>query len=177
MSPAEERALKMLNTALEMEEKGRSFYEKAITGCGTSVGTQIFEMLRNDEIIHVERIKQIYTALQGGGDWNEGWKSLNPDHAALTGVFRALAQKHGEDIGTCTDDIKALEVGIEFEEKAVTFYTEQLESASDALEKQFIEKMIVEETDHHQALVDMHFYLTDPESYFIETEKHGLDGA
>ena len=44
-------------------------------------------------------------------------------------------------------------------------------------EKKFLERMIQEERTHHSTLTDMKLYLSDPSSYFIETEKHGLDGA
>ena len=66
-----DRSLQMLAKALEMEQKGYSFYEKAIGQCTNDVGRDVFTKLRDDELIHIDRIKKIYAALEGGGQWEE----------------------------------------------------------------------------------------------------------
>jgi len=68
-------------------------------------------------------------------------------------------------------------VGIDFEMRAITFYQEHLEQATDPLEREFIEQLITEEKSHHTALSDMKLYLSDPAAWFGEQERLGLDGA
>jgi rubrerythrin len=176
MTESNDRALKMLSVALEMERKGYDFYSKAAESCEEAMGRDIFKMLAKDEVVHIDRIEKIYKAVQSGS-WSDEWKELSPGHDPLTAIFREMADKHGGGEAACADDIEALKIGVEFEDKAVTFYSQHLEQAEQDLERQFIEKMIVEERDHHRALADMVAYLTDPESWFTEKEKHGLDGA
>lgn len=174
----DERAKKMLATALQMEEKGKAFYEKAMSSATNTLGKDIFKMLRDDEIIHVGRIKAIYSAVDEGGDWTGQWKKLDVSHeTGLSQMFRDIAHRNGPDVQAAASDIEALDVGIEFESTAVKFYQKNLQAATDPVEKEFIEKMITEEKDHHTALVDMKSYLEDPDSWFMERERGGLDGA
>ena len=37
--------------------------------------------------------------------------------------------------------------------------------------------MVKEERTHYATLSDIKLFLTDPESYYTEIERHGLDGA
>lgn len=168
----------MLTTALQMEQKGQSFYEKAIDQCATTLGKDIFTMLRNDEGVHIERIQTIYTRLQQGEPtWDDAWKTLVTGHDDLTGLFRDMARKHGPEVQSAAEDIKALQIGIDFEAAAVAFYQDHLARATDPIEREFTQHMIREEKDHHAALMDMQHYLNNPEDWFLEQEHGGLDGA
>ncbi len=177
MTPETDRVLEMLSVALSMENKGKSFYEKAIAECKNSLGKDIFTKLRDDELIHVDRIKVIYAEIKGGENWSEAWKALNPDHDELGAMFRAIAVKNGPEVQVDAEDLEALGIGIELEAAAVKFYQEYLAKATDPMEREFAQKMILEEKDHHHALTDMHQYLSNPESWFEEMEHIGLDGA
>jgi rubrerythrin len=170
------RSLKMLSTALEMEEKGRAFYERVVSTCKNSVGREMFKMLLEDEKVHMDRIKKIYESLSGREVWCS-WDDLEAPHGNLTAIFRKMAKEHGSKISVDTDDLEALDVGIDFEARSVEFYEEQLKKATDKLETDFIKEMIVEEKEHYAALEDMKLYLSDPASWFRERERGGLDGG
>lgn len=172
-----DRSLAMLATALEMEEKGKAFYEKAITTCQNQLGVKIFTMLKKDEEIHVQRIQKIYEQLNTQHTWSEEWKSFGEGHADLGKVFRDLAATQGSNIQAGTGDLEALDVGITFEFKSVHFYEDQLKAATDETEKEFIKRMIVEETSHHTALSEMKAFLADPAAWFREQERTGFDGG
>jgi rubrerythrin len=173
---ANEAALSMLKTALEMEEKGYQFYEKAIAGCVNELGRKMFTMLRDDEIVHVERIKNIYGRLMGG-EWSDEWKNVPTPSRDLGQVFRELAKKHAATVSECGGDLDAIRVGLVFEHKAVVFYREHLAQAQNPIERAFVKQMVAEEEIHHALLADMELYLTDTEGWFREREKGGLDGA
>lgn len=177
MSNPSERSLSMLGTALDMEEKGKAFYDKAMKQCTNDLGQEIFRKLKADEDVHVSRIKEIYDTLTKGGAWSESWKSHTMEHDDLKVFFRTLARKHGSSIKSETSDIEALEIGIDFESRAVTFYQSALKEAEDDLEEAFILHMIKEEKSHHAALADMKIYLENPEAWFQENERSLLDGA
>ncbi len=171
------RALAMLSTALEMEEKGKAFYEKAITTCKNQLGVKIFTMLKKDEDIHVQRIMKIYEQLNTQHTWSEEWKSFGEGHADLGKVFRDLAAAQGHNIQAGTGDLEALDVGITFEFNSVRFYEDQLKAATEEVEKGFIKRMIEEETGHHTALSEMKAFLADPAAWFREQERTGFDGG
>ncbi|MEA3471314.1 MAG: ferritin family protein [Thermodesulfobacteriota bacterium] len=170
------RSLKMLSKALEMEEKGRAFYERVVSTCTNSVGREMFKILLEDEKVHMDRIKKIYEALSGREIWRT-WDDLEVKHGDLAAIFRKMAKEHGSKINVGTDDLEALDIGIDFEARSVEFYEEQLKKATDNLEKAFIKEMISEEKSHYVALQDMKLYLSDPASWFREKEHGGLDGG
>jgi rubrerythrin len=171
-----DRALKMLSTALEMEEKGRAFYERVVSTCTNSVGREMFKVLLEDEKVHMGRIKKIYESLCGGEDWCT-WDGSELPHGNLTAIFKKMAKEHGSKINVETGDLEALDIGIDFEARSVEFYEEQLKKATDKLETDFIKEMISEEKSHYAALEDMKLYLSDPASWFREREHGGLDGG
>ncbi|MBN1573377.1 MAG: ferritin family protein [Deltaproteobacteria bacterium] len=177
MTDEKEVSLKMLSTALEMEKKGISFYEQALSKCRNEVGREIYTMLRDDERVHIDRIMKIYSSLEAGSDWIEEWKGQKLSHGDLGGLFVDLTKRHGKDFTADADDIQALDVGVDFELTAVDFYLKHLERAEDPKEREFLELMVKEERSHFKILDDMRFYLTDPEAWFMEMEKSGLDGA
>ena len=172
-----ERAMKMLSTALEMEERGRSFYQRAVSSCKNDMGKEIFQTLMEDEDVHVDRIRSIYETLSGEQAWSGEWKKLKIRHADLGDLFRNIAKKHGPKIIADTSDLEALDTGIDFEMRSVEFYQKQLTTATAPLEQEFIRKMVTEERGHHDALTDMKFYLSDPAGWFREKERGGLDGG
>lgn len=176
MTTTNDRSIEMLKAALDMEEKGKIFYEKAIKECKSQVGIEIFETLRKDEIVHTERIKAIYTELKGSGKWDDKWASVGHAKDGLQGFFKDLAKRNGKSVRADANDIKALDIGIDFERRAVTFYEDQLKKSSDPVEKRFIDKMIGEEKGHHKVLEDTKLYLVDPSAWFVEQERQGFDG-
>lgn len=176
MTSTNERVRAMLATALEMEEQGRAFYERTIQACSNDLGREIFAMLMKDEIVHVDRIKAIAASV-GDGVWTDLWRKAGEGHDLLVPFFRELARKAGPRIRAETRDLEALEVGIDFEQRSVQFYREQLAQASDPLERAFLERMVAEEQSHFDVLTDMQYYLSNPAAYLAEQERSGLDGA
>jgi rubrerythrin len=177
MTGKKDTAMKMLGAALEMEARGREFYEQAIGKCGNRLGRDIFAKLRDDEIVHQDRIRAIYRSLEGGTPWSEDWKKMKAGAAGLGSLFRDLAKKEGKNIRADTGDIEALEVGITLESRSVEFYQDHLEAAGDPLEREFTAQMVAEEKSHFDLLVDMKYYFSDPAGWFEEKEKIHVDGA
>jgi rubrerythrin len=173
---ANDRALKMLATALEMENKGKRFYDQAIAKCKSKAGAEIFQKLAKDELVHIGRIKRIYDAVKAGASLEAEMRALDADEEKLTDFFRALATRHGPKIERHASDLDALDVGLDFEAKAVTFYEGALKQAEDDLERRFLQRMVLEEKDHYAALSDMKLYLTNPAAWFQEHESPVLDG-
>ncbi|NVM22609.1 MAG: ferritin family protein [Desulfobacterales bacterium] len=177
MEKGHERSLRMLSTALEMEMEGKVFYEKAVASCRNQLGREMFRILMKDELIHMDRILKIYESLRAGEAWSDEWKSTKPGRKEISVLFKEMAAAHGTKINATTGDLEALDAGIDLESRAVAFYQENLSKATDSVEQEFIERMIMEEKSHHAALSDMKLYLSDPAAWFVEQEHTVLDGA
>ncbi|MFO7727990.1 MAG: ferritin family protein [Desulfonatronovibrio sp.] len=161
--------------AIEMEEKGRKFYEQALADCSEGPGREVFTMLRDDEVMHIERIREIEKALDKG-DGVEAACTLDEEQQDPRGIFREIAAR-AEVHKACPSTVKALETGKEFELALVAFYEDALEKARSDLEKKFLKHMVAEEKGHFVLLEDLNFYYQDPEGWAMEQDKAGLDGA
>ena len=166
---------KWVCTALEMEEKGMSLYQKVADECTTKVGQEVFSMLRDDEVKHIEKIKDIERALDQEAGLEQACTLQESDRDPGK-IFRELAGKV-EAEKPCASTVKALSAGIDFELALVRFYEDALEKASEDLERQFLKRMVNEEKAHFILLSDMQDYYQDPEGWYMQQERAGLDGA
>jgi rubrerythrin len=177
MISKDDRTMRMCATALEMEERGKVFYQKAERTCQNNPGKETFRMLKEQEIVHISRIKKIYASLEKGLGFPEDWTELKIEHKDLVAFFKDLAKKHNSGMKGEASDLEAVETGIDLEQSAIKFYEDHLKKATDPKERRFIDRMILEEKGHYTTLNDMKFYLTDPAAWFQEKEHGGLDGA
>ena len=171
-----EAAISLLNSALQMEEKGKKYYDQAKVTCQNELGREIFGMLSDFELQHMDRIREIHDSLKKGEGWTEKALASTPP-TAMTEVFRKMAKEKKDHIKAGTGDVEALGVGIEFESASVKFYQDWAQTASDAVEKKFLEMMVIEERDHLSLLSDMKLYYTDPESWYLQKDRASMDGA
>jgi len=173
--PNTKGSMELLRTALEMEKKGKAFYDKAGATCKNELGREIFTMLAKDELVHLERIKKIYETLEAQEKWTDEWMKIREAHAPINTLFKDLALRHKTTSKADASDLEALDVGIDLETKSVAFYENQLKQATDVMEKKFAEKMIGEEKSHRAVLIDTKSYLENPAAYFVEMERPDFD--
>jgi bacterioferritin (cytochrome b1) len=177
MSEKQPEILAMLCAALELETKEKEFYEKAIKDCPEESGKEVFRILLADEEEHARGIRQIYDSLRSGRPWPEACGLLQRPGKDIRETIREIAKRHGAQIAKGTNLQDALQIGLDMERASVKFYEDLLEKASAPEEKDFLKKMTEEEKAHRLLLLDMQFYYSDPEGYFMEKEHRGLDGA
>ena len=171
------KSLDMLKTTLELEEKGKEFYEKAVASCSGVLARDMFDALIKEEDVHIERIKKIYTSLIDNQKWTEEWRSVGAVREDLGRLFRKIASRQGKNIQVATEELEAMDVGIDLEERSVKYYKDHLSRTKDPMEKSFLERMVDEEKDHLTLLKDMKFFHSNPTAWFTEHEHHSLDGA
>ncbi len=166
----------LLGVAINMEIKAKEFYDRFAASCVSGDCKKIFTMLAADEAEHKIQLQKIHDSLASGDDWCE-WKDHDHSHQALVDLVNGLSKEFDAKAANTAGDIEALGVGIELEGEGVKFYDQRLKDTDDPVEKEFLEKIIVEERGHYRALVDMKRYLRGPGAWCEEKEKGGLDGA
>jgi rubrerythrin len=169
-------ALDMLETALKMEEKGQAFYGEALKVCQSPQVLEIFSVLLEDEKVHMSRIRQIYASLTTSTGWPQDWEKL-PPRKELEALFRDLAAKTRNELNKNISDLTAIGIALEFEQASILFYQDHRARTTHPTEAAFLDQMVLEEKAHWRALEDTRYLLTDPEGWFMEKERAGLDGA
>jgi rubrerythrin len=175
MSEGHENVLDMLCSALEMANQGKTLYEKALAACENTLSSEIFNILRDQEINHEILIREIYESLKTGKEFSEAWASCTIGHGSRTPIFDRLAEKY-PPANVCVSETEALDIAVAFESACVDFYHQQLNRATNPLERQFVEAMLREERGHHRLLSDMQLYFIDPQGWFLLKERPSLDG-
>jgi rubrerythrin len=177
MSEKQPEILAMLCAALELEAREKEFYEKAIRECPDESGKEVFRMLLADEEEHAKGIREIHDALNSGKSWPESCGLLKRPGKDIRETIREIAKTHGAETARGKELPDALQIGLDVEKASIKFYEDLLEKASAPAERDFLKKMTEEEKAHRLLLLDMQFYYSDPEGYFMEKEHRGLDGA
>ncbi len=167
----------MLCSALEMEAKEKEFYKRARQDCPNEMGKEIFQMLAGEETEHEKGLNEIYQALQTGQSWPVSCSLMEKKELDPKFMLKKMADRYGADIRKGVGLPEALQIGIDMEQESVKFYENQLQGNNNPDAKNFLEKMVQEEKGHYLLLLDMQYYYSDPEGYFMEKEHRGLDGA
>lgn len=177
MEPAETALVNLLCKALELKEKKEKLYQEAMASCEDAVGRETFRILYEAEQEHEKALSRINEELQAGKDWTAACR-FEPSEQNL---FQRLAQKIFLDKDklpeACTDEIKALDAGIQLEEACIRLFEEEMQHLTDPSQKQFLGRLSAEEREHRRLLQDLRFYYTDPQGWFMEKSRARLDGA
>lgn len=169
--------LEIMCAALEIKEKMKSFYSDAAGKCSDRVGTETFQMLRDMEQKHLDRLQQIYADLTRGGSDLDACRFYDIDAPDRAEVMRKLKQKRKTLPEACMDDVAAIEGGMELENKGIDLFLARLKEASGPAVREFLNHMIAEERSHYILLADLKFYYVDTEHWLMEKSRSGLDGA
>jgi rubrerythrin len=146
MSNIRDAHVEALQVALDTEKKGYTFYKVAAKSSKDPKGQEVFEHLACDEIEHMGVIATIFESLTN----NEPWMTYE-EAVAKYGetpkekiIFPDVPVEAQEDF----DDLRALEEALDFEKKAVEFYTKQAKEIDEEKAKAFYQSLIEIEESH-----------------------------
>jgi rubrerythrin len=165
-----------LEIALKMEKEGCEFYLKAGQKSQNQLGQKLFQSLADAELEHMEKIKKIHAALIGAARWPEGETTFVKGKFPGT-VFAEALKNLGRLVKATSDDLEALRMGMDLENKSLLFYLDRSGQAASSGERQFYKALVAEERGHYLLLSDSYEFLTDPQGYLVRKEHHGLDAG
>ncbi len=177
MDTNQDPMLTIFCTAIEMKEKKKALYEGAMKTCPDQVGIETFRMLKDAEEDHARSLQAAYEELKKGSVPADACRFVPFDGEDKKSLLRRIAREHGRMPRACLDDVAAIETGLSLENASISFLDKQARSAEDKGVRELLERLIGEERQHCIVLADLKFYYTDPEGWFIEKGKAGLDGA
>jgi rubrerythrin len=172
----EKERLNALEIALNNEIREREFYLKNAERTKNEVGKRMFLHIADEELKHYERLNQLHSKWEK----NEMWPETVPLKVRNTIVKDVLKNAIGElerKPEKEDDDLKAVRIAIDFEEKGSLHYAKLRDEVSDPKEKDFFDLLARIEHEHFLSLKDTEEYLTNPASWYTKTEHPILDGA
>lgn len=154
--------LSAIEFAIDNEVREREFYLKNARAATNLVIRATFEALADEELEHIERLKELHLALARGGSWPED-VSLTIRSSRLRAVLADSAKRHKEIFGDVTAILEAIQKSIESEAKSAKFYLRLRDSVESPLEREFFGRLAEVEMDHCRALKNTEQFLNDPE--------------
>jgi len=143
MNEQHKEMLDAVMRALEIEKETFDFYTTAEQKTFNPAGKRIFRWLAKSEEIHYLKMTELYSSLQDGGRW------------VFYGGTTIDLEPEGDDELTVkfdTDDRKALEIALEIEKKALSYFEELEQKSADPEGKAMFRTLILEEKEHSRVI-------------------------
>jgi len=172
----EKENLNALEVALKNEMGEREFYLKNAKRTKNPIGKAMFNQIADEELEHYERLKEVHERWERNEKWPET-VPLKVKDTIVKNILKDSVKSVDMMPEKDDDDLKAIQTAIDFEAKGVSHYAKLRDNVSDPKEKEFFNLLSRIEHEHYLSLKDTEEYLTDPSSWYVKAEHHGLDGA
>ena len=170
-----DKTLEALRTAVQMEQDGKVFYEKACLLSGDELGRKLLHSLSLEEDFHRQRFEKIYRAIGDAKSWPEA-ETLADRSEHLTTLFAEASETVGAATTPVVNELDAVTTAMSMENRSYDFYRERAGKARHEAERRFYESVAAEERVHHTLLLDYYEFLKDPAQWFTLKEHPSLDG-
>jgi rubrerythrin len=131
----ENKLVDILKRAILLEHRGKALYESASAESAGDAVKELFSMLADEENTHIDVLTKQLKAVAGGGSFDPDL-TLPSDEPAKNSV---LSEDIVKEISGAGYEAAVISAALEFEKKAVDFYSKQAEVAqSDPEKKLFI---------------------------------------
>ena len=147
---------KAIQTAIQMEKDGYSFYKKAASQTSSDMGRSIFEGIADDELIHLDIFQKMLEDKIEKSEWDNLVNS-SQKYADLPIFPKDL--KSVEGANPETNELDALNIAMDGEKKAVDYYTKIKEGLADEAVIDLIDKIIEQEKNHYMIFEEEFNYL------------------
>jgi len=176
METEQDKTMKALKIAIQMEVDGKEYYLKASQKSSNELGKRLLASLAAEEDTHRQKFKEIYDAIRNTKTWPE--TNFQPDGGkSLRTIFARATAEMGSNIKTLATELDAIQTAMDMENRSYDFYRSQGENATHAAERDFYETLATEEREHHLILLDYYEYLKDPAGWFVSKEHPSLNGG
>lgn len=158
-----------IKTAIQMEKDGHSFYEKAAAETSSDMGRTIFKSLAADELLHLEVFKKLFDEKIGKQEWYNLVSTSNK-YVDIPVFPRDLKKVAGTNPDT--NEIDALRIAMDSEQRAIDFYTKIRDKSTDEELIKIIDEIIIQEKSHYTVL-EGEFHHINSTGYWFELDYLG----
>ncbi|MFH1382820.1 MAG: ferritin family protein [Chloroflexota bacterium] len=176
MANEQERTLAALQTAVQMEIRGKQYYRKASQTSSNKWGKKLLQTLAGEEDRHRRRFEEIYEALRVKNTWPNLTSPLKSSRQ-VKDLFARINRETDSSHRPPAAELSHVEKAMAMENETFDFYKGEGAKAASAVEKDFYESIAAEEKEHYLALLDYYEYLKNPAAWFVRSEHPALDGG
>jgi rubrerythrin len=158
-----------IKTAIQMEKDGYSFYQKAAAQTSSDMGKTVFKSLAADELLHLEVFEKLFNEKVGKTEWHD---LVNTSKKYVDIPIFPKDLKKIEGANPDINEIDALHIAMDSEQKAIEYYTEIREKSSDDEVNKIIDEIINQEKNHYNIL-EGEFHHINSTGYWFELDYLG----
>ena len=151
-------ALTALQMAIQTEIDGYSFYSRFAAQTEDPDARAMFERLAQDEVMHLELLRNAQAMLEGSGEWTKYLDAPSPPSEGAPIFSRKRVE---ENVVAYTSDLSALRVAYLIEKDAADFYRRAAQETDDANGKRMYLDLARMEEGHLALLQGEYEYLRD----------------
>jgi rubrerythrin len=175
MEAEQDKTLRALQVAIQMEIDGKEFYLEASRDSGNELGKKLLESLAGEEDVHRLTFEEIYRALKEKKGWPE--TDFKPDGGKSLRTIFATVIEAGLEVKPQATELDAVKTAMAMENKTYDYYKDQGQTATYDGERDFYQALMAQEREHYLVLLDYYEYLKDPAAWFVQKEHPSLDGG
>jgi rubrerythrin len=161
----------VINAAIRLEEDGLKFYREIAAKTKNLLTKKMFESLADDELKHIEWIKNLAPDISRSAEFNE--KTFK----RLKSIFSDLPKSIKEEAVATKDDIKAIDIAYSMEIKSKLEYQRFADESDDKEIKNLFIILADIERFHAELLSNSKEYLNHPGDWFMQEEGWMFDGG
>lgn len=158
-----------IKTAIQMEKDGYSFYKKAAAQTSSDMGRSIFKSLAADELLHLEIFEKLFDEKVGKDEW---YNLVNTSSKYVDIPIFPTDLKKIEGVNPDTNEIDALRIAMDSEQKAIDYYLKIRENTSDNEIIKIIDEIINQEKNHYKIL-EGEFHHINSTGYWFDLDYLG----
>lgn len=155
-----------LCSALDFEQRGYDFYLATARKSENPLTKEVFSGLAGQELIHMERIQEVYNNLDFTG------VAPSPQTGNMERFIHSVFDKFAkQDRDTWSiDNTEAYDFAKDLERRSIAMYDKLAGESDDPVRKGFFEALRAEEVQHLTAIENVYFYLTRTGDWFATQE-------
>jgi len=143
--------LDIIKNAMLLEKQGETFYMATAAATKLVEVKEMFETFAREEVEHFNTLQKMFENIKATG--NVAATTKLPEQAET--VDKVLTDKIREKVKASDYEAAAIAAAMNFEEKAVKYYAEQAEKATDENEKKLFTELSNWEKTHLHFLADL----------------------
>lgn len=148
---ADDRVLDIVKGALLLEHKGKALYESVVQTTGIDAVKELFAWLVREEEKHIGFLEKQYKRLaKGQGLDVSGFEDSHAETAEMV-----ITEEIVNNVFGAGYEAAVISAALEFEKKAVEFYSRRADSAKSKEEKETFQWLSKWETTHLQMLAEV----------------------
>lgn len=169
----DERLKKLIELAIQMEKDGINFYENLAVKVPYESARKMIASFADDERRHLKILNDIFSGITSMDI--ERYLAENSPKEKVKTVFDEI--QGNIDAVTLQDELSALKIAMDMEEKSYRLYDEAFSVETDEALKKLWKRLADEERRHYDIFWNTYDFISNPEEWTLREERGLLDGG